>query len=108
MIEEKLIILLQIIICLVVVIIFFAVGISVHFPARIVASAEFFHLLFCCVSPSMICFFFSGKCNELHRCVFCKITSLQVVRVQVHRSTVYVSVRTDIGKAGVKRPVVIE
>ena len=108
MIEEKLIILLQIIIRLVVIKMLVAVGIGVHLATGVVASAEILHFLFGCVSPGVICLFFSGKCNQLHRCVFCKVASLQVVRIQVYRSAVYVSVRTDVGKTGVKRPMIIE
>ena len=75
MIEEKLIILLQIIIRLVVIKMLVAVGIGVHLATGVVASAEILHFLFGCVSPGVICLFFSGKCNQFHRCVFCKVAS---------------------------------
>ena len=87
---------------------FVAVGVGIHFPARIISSSEFLHFLLRCISPGMISLFFSGKCNQFDGSVLCEISSLQIVRVEVYWSPVDISVRTDVGKTGVKSPVVVQ
>ena len=106
--EKQLIILLYVIVSLVFVEVVYAVVVGVHIPAGVVAAAVFFHFFFAGVIPGMVSAFFTAERYQLDRGVVVVIPALQVVRVQPDRCAVDVSVRTDIGQAGVERPMPVD
>ena len=97
----------QIVVCLVFVETDVAVIIRVH-AARVETSSVLLHFFLAGIIPGMIRFLFSAESDELHRSVVGEISPLCIKRIKVYRSPVDVSVRTDVGQAGIEGPMVVQ
>ena len=108
MVEKQLIVLLYIVVRLVFIEVVCTVVVGVHISAGVVASAVLFQFFFAGIVPGMVGALFSSESYQFDGSVVIIISTLQVVRVQPYRCTVDVTVRTDIGQAGIERPMLVD
>ena len=108
MVKEQLVVLLHVVVCLVFVVVGCAVVVGIHISAGVVTATVLLHFFFAGIVPGMVGAFFAAESYQLDRSVVIVISALQVVRVQSYRCAVNVSVRTDVGQAGIKRPMVVD
>ena len=105
MVKEQLVVLLHVVVCLVFVVVGCAVVVGVHISAGVVTATVLLHFFFAGIVPGMVGAFFAAESYQLDRSVVIVISALQVVRVQSYRCAVNVSVRTDVGQAGIERQI---
>ena len=108
MVKKQLNIGLHIVVRLIFVEVLHTLRIRIHITTRVVAASIRLHLLTAGIIPRMIRLLFTTECNESGRSRSTHPRRLGVERMQFCRSTIDVSISTDIGQTQIKSPMVFQ